>query len=174
MASGLGMGMGFVAYGVNFGIEYLPIAPLWRTVAFGTTGLLASLGLSKWGSPTIGSGFAGGIGSLLLGRIVTQFRMSQVAPTTKAVGDGGAVFQMNPRGARRDAGAVYRTEAGAVYREAGAASMRGPVFGPPNAPSFKDAGASRYVPGPIRYYGPASWAYDAGAPKRYVSAHNRR
>jgi hypothetical protein len=76
---------------------------------------------------------------------------------------------MNPRNYMRDSGAVYERgrEAGAVYREAGAATtMRAPVFGR----SFKDSGASRYVPGPVRFFGPRSWAYDAGA--RYVSAHN--
>ena len=174
MSTFVGMITGFVAYGVNFGVEYIPVAPLWRSVIFGTGGLVGSLGLSKWGSPTLGAGFGGGVGSLLLGRVVTQFRMSQVAPTTTA-GASGARRQVNGRGAgavySRDAGRVYNREAGAVYeREAGAlATMRRPVFGP----SFKDAGASQYVPGPVRFFGPHSWAYDAGRTGRqYVSAHN--
>lgn len=172
----LGEMLGAVAYGVNFGVEYIPLAPMWRSVIFGAGGTVTALGLAKWGAPWAGAAFAGGVGALLTGRIVTQIRMSQVAPSTAAgsSSDSGALFQrMNPRhmGAGRGAGAVYR-EGGAVYRESGdAQTMRRGVFGR----SFKDSGASRYVPSPVRYYGPQSWAYNAresGALVRYRSAHN--
>ncbi|MGH7605577.1 MAG: hypothetical protein ACRENK_16480 [Gemmatimonadaceae bacterium] len=176
MSTFLGLVTGVVAYGVNYGVEYIPIAPMWRSVTFGVGGLVGSIGLSKWGSPTLGAGFAGGVGALLMGRVVTQVRMAQIAPSSSSQampGGASAVYMRNPRARHMvGAGAVYTRDAGAVYqREAGAATtMRRPAFGP----SFKDAGASRYVPGPVRFYGPASWAYqaDAGRP-RYVSAHNQ-
>ena len=103
--------------------------------------------------------------------------MAQVAPKP-ASADGGAVYQMGAgaRG-RNDGGAVFQRfqEAGAVFtREAGAATMRAPVFGPPGG-SFKrgiEAGASRFVSGPVRFFGPGSWARNDGG-RRYVSAHNR-
>jgi hypothetical protein len=174
MSSFLGIVTGAVAYGVNYGVEYIPVEPLWRTVIFGSGGLLGSVALAKWGSPVLGAGFGGGVGALLTGRVVTQIRMSQVASTPK---EGGAVFaRMNPRaamGGRRDAGRVYQRDGGAVYqRDAGAATMRLPVFGR----GFKDAGASKYVAGPVRFYGPQSWAYgarEAGRNVRFVSAHNQ-
>jgi len=170
----LGEVIGAVAFGVNFGVEYIPLAPLYRTLIFGGLGSATALGLAKWGSPWAGASFAGGVGALLTGRIVTQVRMSQVAPGTSgssAATESGALFQrMNPRrlgAGRRDAAAVFR-EGGAVYRESGApTTMRTSPFGR----TFKDTGASRYVPGPVRFYGPQSWAYDAGA-VRVVSAHN--
>ena len=175
MSTFLGLVTGAVAYGVNYGVEYIPVEPLWRTVIFGAGGFLGSLGLAKWGSPTIGAGFGGGVGALLTGRVVTQIRLHQVAPA--APKEGGAVFARNPRmRGLRDAGRVYTREGGAVYqRDAGAATtMRAPVFGR----GFKEGGASRFVAGPVRFYGPQSWAYgtEAAAPRqvRYVSAHNRR
>lgn len=174
MSSFLGVVTGAVAYGVNYGVEYIPLEPLWRTVIFGTGGFLASLGLAKWGSPTLGAGFGGGVGALLTGRVVTQIRLSQVAPASK---EGGAVFaRMNPRARSfRDGGRVYQRDSGAVYqRDAGAPmTMRVPVFGK----GLKEGGASRYIPAPVRFYGPQSWAYgaDSAGPRRvYVSAHNRR
>lgn len=171
MASFLGLVTGGVAFGVSFGVEYIPVAPLWRTVIFGTGGLLGSVGLAKWGSPTLGAGFGGGIGALLAGRIVTQVRMAQVAPQSTSAsqpGASGAPRRMNAVYNRGAASVHQYRGAGAVYaRDAGAATtMRRPVFGP----SFKDAGASRYIPGPVRYFGPKSWAYEGGAV--YVSAHN--
>lgn len=173
MTTFLGLVTGVVAYGVNFGVEYIPVAPLWRTVIFGSGGTIGSLGLAKWGNERLGAGFAGGVGAILMGRVVTQIRMAQVAPAAGAASPGASgTRSMHGRGA----GAVYdqyRREAGAVYqRDAGGlATMRRPAFGP----GFKDAGASRFIPGPVRFFGPHSWAYDAGrvgAPRTYVSAHN--
>jgi hypothetical protein len=176
----IGLGTGIAAYGVNWGVEYIPATPMIRSAVFGAGGLLVSLGLAKWGSPTLGAGFGGGVGALLTGRIVTQVRMAQVAPTPAGTqGTAGAVYRMN---GRNDGGAVYQrqqgrfAEAGAVFqRDAGAATMRAPVFGPPGG-SFKravgDAGASRFVQGPVRFFGPGSWARNDGG-RRYVSAHNR-
>jgi hypothetical protein len=158
---------GVAAYGMNWGVEYIPLADVWRTVIFGTAGLAGSLALAKWADLSLGSGLMGGTSALLTGRIVTQIRMAQVAPKptkTAAAAGAGAVYRM-----QAGAGAVYRKNA--VYqREAGGIpTMRGPVFGP----SFKEAGASRYVPGPVRWFGPHSWAYDAGSGRKYVSAHSR-
>ena len=178
MSTLLGLVTGAVAYGVNFGVEYIPVAPLWRTVIFGSAGTVGSLGLAKWGNERLGAGFGGGVGALLMGRVVTQIRMHQVAPAAAPSTAGASgMHSMHGRGAgrvyTRDAGAVYSRDAGAVYqRDAGGlATMRRPVFGP----SFKDAGASRMIPGPVRFFGPHSWAYDAGRvgrPTTYVSAHN--
>jgi hypothetical protein len=176
MSTLIGLGTGIAGYGVNWGVEYIPASPMIRTAVFGGLGLLTSLGLAKWGSPTLGAGFGGATGALLTGRIVTQIRMAQVAP--KAPAEGGAVYGLGGR--RNDGGAVYQRqhqEAGAIYQraEAGAATMRAPVFGPPGG-SFKrqigDAGASRFVAGPVRFFGPGSWARNDGG-RRYVSAHNR-
>jgi hypothetical protein len=175
-----GLGGGGAMYAVNWGVEYIPVADMWRSVIFGTSGTLASLALAKWADPALGAATMGGTSALLIGRIVTQVRMASVAPSTStgttsstgATGQGGAgVYRIGPR---RDGGAVFRREGGAVYQnDAGAvATMRRPVFGP----SFKarEAGASRFVPGPVRYFGPQSWAYDsAGRRPRVVSAHNR-
>lgn len=171
----MGLATGAVAYGANFGVEYIPVAPTWRSVIFGVGGLVGGVGLAKWGSPRLGAGFMGGVGALLTGRIVTQIRMAQVAPsssTSSTTGASGLYGRKNPRAVYgRGAGAVFR-EGGAVYRESGApvTTMMRPAFGP----GFKEAGASRYVPAPVRFYGPHSWAYngDAGAVRR-VSAHNR-
>lgn len=174
MTTFLGIMTGAVAYGVNFGVEYIPVAPLWRTVIFGGGGLFGSLGLAKWGSERLGAGFAGGVGALLMGRVVTQIRMAQVAPTSTAGASGPRGLRDAGRVYQRDAGRVYQRDAGAVYqRDAGAlATMRGGVFGS----SFKEGGASTYMPGPVRFFGPKSWVYDAGRagrPVQFVSAHNQ-
>jgi len=195
MAGAIGAAGGLAAYGVNWGVEYIPVSDMWRSVIFGGTGIVTSIALAKYADVRLGAGTMGGFAALLTGRIVTQVRMASVAPKktaatttpgkTQATGamyrnnpalylqhgtgagavfsrEGGAVFQ-------RDAGAVFAREAGA--RQTGQQTMRAPVFGP----SFKDAGASRFIPGPVRFFGPGSWAYDAGAARgrRYVSAHNR-
>jgi len=176
MADAIGAAGGLAAYGTNWGVEYIPVSDMWRSVIFGGAGIVTSVALSKWADLRLGAGYMGGVSALLTGRIVTQVRMAQVAPKTAAAAAPGGktaagVYRMNPPAARRDAGAVFTREAGAVFqREAGAATtMRKPVFGP----SFKEAGASRFIPGPVRFFGPGSWAYDAGAGRRYVSAHNR-
>ncbi|HXS82634.1 MAG TPA: hypothetical protein VN896_07915 [Methylomirabilota bacterium] len=176
LAWAMGMGSGVVGYGINWGVEFIPLATIWRSVIFGGVGAAGSLALAKWADPRLGSGLAGATGALLTGRIVTQIRLAQVSPTsgsTASTPEGGALYRRNPR-AQLDAGRVFR-DGGAVFsrREAGAPvrSMKSPAFGA----SFRDAGASRYVQGPIRYFGPRSWVYgpDGGAVRR-VSAHNRR
>jgi len=190
MAGAIGAAGGLAAYGVNWGVEYIPVSDMWRSVIFGGTGIVTSIALAKYADTRLGAGTMGGFAALLTGRIVTQVRMASVAPkkpaaTTpgKTQATGLPAYRMNPHqvgaGAvfSREGGAVFQRDAGAVFaREAGARqtgqqTMRAPVFGP----SFKDAGASRFIPGPVRFFGPGSWAYDAGAARgrRYVSAHNR-
>jgi len=169
MAMGLGGAAGVVGYGVNFGVEYIPVETVWRSVIFGGIGAVGSIALAKWAHTDLGAGMAGATAAILSGRIVTQMKASQAAPAS----DAGAVYRMNAgRGAPRVGGGRPRVEAGAVYqREAGAATTsRMPVFGP----TFKEAGASKYIAGPVRWFGPASWAYKPDAGKVYVSAHNRR
>jgi hypothetical protein len=166
----MGLGTGALGYGVNWGVEYIPASPMIRSAVFGGLGFLGSLGLAKFASPTLGAGLAGATGALLTGRIVTQVRMAQVAPSKT---EAGAVYQMGRGRVRQEGGAVYQREAGAVYqREGGAATMRAPVFGPPGGSFKREAGASRFVPGPVRFFGPGSWAKNDGG-RRYVSAHNR-
>lgn len=115
--------------------------------------------------------------------------------------ESGQVYARPRYGMRPEAGVVR--EAGAMLGQQYdyASTMRESPFGraagtfkhgeagvvipPSRAPAvvsrdFPDAGASRYVPGPIRWFGPQSWAYryDAAQPTaqtvtRYTSAHNR-
>lgn len=171
MSLGMGLGSGIVGYGINWGVEYIPVAAVWRSVIFGGAGAVGSLALAKWADVRIGAGLMGATSALLTGRIVTQIRLAQVSPSSGSSApavEGGAIRRRLREGGRvfRDGGAVYRTEAGAPVK-----SLKAPVFGP----SFRDAGASRYVPGPVDYFGPRSWVYgEGGAVRRYVSAHNRR
>lgn len=71
------------------------------------------------------------------------------------------------------AGRVFRgaRESAAVFRDAGAAARMSGRAMP--APSFKEAGRSHYVAGPVRFFGPRSWAAQ-GAGVVYRSAHNTR
>lgn len=202
MHGALGALGGVIAYGIDWGTAYVPVAPMWQTVIFGAAGAVGSIGVSMLADDRVGSGIAGGTAFGLAGRIREQIALAGVAK--KGANDagavymreGGAVYRMNAgRHAPRDAGAVYRREAGALVGGAAATTMRAPAFGrsfkdagamyaqrtgaetmrqPGFGTSFKDeAGASRYIPGPVRWYGPHSWAYKYGDAGRYRSAHSR-
>lgn len=181
MHAALGALGGGITYGIHWGTTQIPVANPWAKLAIfvGAAGT-ASIGVSMMADDRVGGGMMGAAGYVLAHEVAQQlYYRSRPQADAGAVylKEGGAVYKMNPARARaRDAGAVYRKEAGALVGGAtrysqvsGQQSMRPGDFGT----SFKDAGASRYVPGPVRWFGPQSWAYsDAGA-KRYVSAHSR-
>jgi len=108
----------------------------------------------------------------------------QVAAYTGPLqGGAGAVV---PRGSLGAAGPLHIThEAGAMMDPSGrimpapaTTSARMGFAGdesfkqPEPTPGASDAGASRYVPGGVRWFGPRSWAYEAG--KVFRSAHDVR
>ena len=166
---------GAIAYGINWGVSFIPIDNAnAKTAIFAGASAATSIGLSMMADERVGCGVAGAAGYQLTHQIaaMVQTRMAN-RPDAGAVytRDAGAVYTI-PRGRiRTDAGAVYRREAGALV--GGARTMRMPGMGGPNF-KLPEAGASEYVPGPIRWYGPQSWAYKYGNRPgvRYVSAHN--
>jgi hypothetical protein len=158
----MGLGSGIAGYGVNWGVEFIPVSAMWRSVIFGGTGLLASLALAKWGDLRVGAGMGGAVGALLTGRIVTLVKLQQVGsgassstttPTATTTETSGIIRQL------REGGRVY-SESGRVYqRESGAPTTLGrQVFGR----SFKETAASQFTRGPVRFFGPQSWAANEG------------
>jgi len=185
MSAGLATLGGAIGYGIHWGTTQIPVGNPWAKLAiFAGAGYAGSVGISMLADDRVGAGTAGAVGYALAQELAMQlyYRSKPQAESGAVyVKEGGAVYRLRSAQQARDAGAVYRAEAGAVVggsrRDAGqfASSMRPGVFGT----SFKDsgAGASTYVPGPVRWYGPQSWAYrygEGGAPRRYVSAHNSR
>jgi hypothetical protein len=107
----------------------------------------------------------------------------QVAAFTGPLPGGAGVVV--PRGSVGAAGPLHIThEAGAMMDPAGriqpAPATTSARMGFAGGESFKqpehtpgmEAGTSRYVPGGVRWFGPRSWAYDAG--KVFRSAHDVR
>lgn len=195
---GLGALGGGIAAGLDWGADYIPLSALWQSVILGGTGYTLSIGLAMLADTRLGAGLAGGTTALLVGRVRQQVALSGMAATNGAAtngGEAGAVARRRMRAS--EAGQVYapprlrgRSEVGAVVRsrEAGAvlrreAGQMRPVTTPetmamqrwPGARTFKrtEAGASYYTRGPIRYYGPQSWALRRETGAVYVSAHNR-
>lgn len=157
----IGLGSGGVAYGADWGISMIPVAPLWQSVIFGTAGLAGSVALAKWVSPAAGAGLAGGTGYGLIGRVREQLALRKLASedtsAPAAAAEGGTVIDMRRRPGMREAGAVT-------------SMSRGPNYGP----QFRrEAGDVNFrLPPGTRLMGPASWIYrDGGA---VVSAHNTR
>ncbi len=182
MHAALGALGGGITYGIHWGVTMIPVANPWAKLGiFAGAAGVASIGVSMYADDRVGSGIAGALGYVAAHEIAQQlyFRTRPQADAGAVyMKEGGAVYKMNSRHTRADAGAVYRKEAGALVggatrytQQTGQQSMRPGVFGT----SFKDAGASRYVPGPVRWFGPQSWAYrygEGGANRRYVSAHS--
>lgn len=158
--AGLGGVGGLVAGGLDWGADYLPI-PAWGQAAslFGG-GLLTSVLLCKLADTRVGAGVAGGTTAVLVGRLRQLVALSRLQS-----GEGSMV---RPRGAA----AVIR-ESGAMARRSTAETMKQAHW--PGAKSFKrsEAGASYYLRGPLRRYGPHAWINQRGAGAVYVSAHNR-
>jgi hypothetical protein len=169
----MGVGTGAVGFGISWGCDFLPISALWRTVAFGGVGTLGALALGKMGDLRLGAAMGAATGFGLAGRITTLVKTAQIAPSAST-----STTPTETSGVRvmREGGRVYsRADAGRVYaRETGAPLTMGrQVFGK----SFKETGASQFVRGPVRFFGPNSWAAnnggrEGGAVVRYVSKHS--
>jgi hypothetical protein len=177
MATGIGMAGGVVAYGVGWGLDQTEQTPAMKAGIVGGAGILGSVGLA-YVDERLAAGLAGGTAAEVARRGVEAYQLAQVGKngtkngaTNGTTAEGGAVYQLRPRnGVRTEGGAVYERRA----REAGAVR----AFPMPSAATrtFKpESGASRYIPGPVRWYGPQSWAYgtEAGRGRKLVSAHNR-
>jgi hypothetical protein len=166
LAAGIGLLGGGMAYGVDWGVSYIPVSPLWQSVIFGIGGLGVSAGLAMLADERLACGVAGGVGFGLFGRVREQIALSSLGkgdqPPAALPQGASAVFSEYMRGLH-DAARVYR-EAGQVRGMPGGAELP--------SRSFRDTGASRYIAGPIRHYGPESWVYRTDAARVFVSAHN--
>jgi hypothetical protein len=174
MATGIGLPMGVVAHGISWGVDKAEIGAGARAAIKGGVGLVGSMGLAYLDARAA-AGLAGGTGAVLTRDLIELYQMSQVGKNgattttaTTATTEAAAVFTLPAARARAEAAAVFRrAEAGAVVRAFPMPSMATRSMKP-------DAGASRFVPGPVRWFGPESWAYRADAAgRRIVSAHNR-
>lgn len=163
LLGGLGGG---AAWGVDYGVGMIPIPEYGKAAITGGGGLVVGLGLAKLGAPMLGAGVAGGMVAKAIDRGLAAMALGQAqAEAEKPATDATPA----------EAGRVY-TETGRVYREAGrlvpqqgATTLPAPHL---RAPTLKESGASRFVPGPVRLMGPHGWATKPNV--RYVSAHNRR
>jgi len=172
-AAGLGALGGGVAYGIDFGVSYAPVGPTAQSAIIGAAGAVTSIAVAKYADERAGAGIAGGTGFALIGRVREQLALAAAA---KATGtgtpqEGGAVRRMGGQRVRMgvEGGAVYR-DAGAIQKS-GARSMAG---SPMAAKSYRESGHSRYINGPIRFFGPRSWVYNTeGGSVVFRSAHNR-
>lgn len=177
-ATGLGMVGGALAYGLDWGVSYAPVAPAWQAVIMGVSGGVISVGVAKFGNEAFAAGIAGGTGAMLAGRVREAITLASFGKQSTSGGEAKGVFGSGAsRVYDRGAQAVFQ-EAGAMTQRTGARSAgRAPSMSP-HSGSFKEAGVSRYIPGPVRWFGPRSWAYGpqaSGASRvRYVSAHSSR
>ena len=201
MVTGIGLLGGGVAYGINWGLAYAPLDATWSTVAFGGGGVVTSVLLAKYADERVAAGLAGGVGALLFGRVREIMALRKMAPANNGAvsSDGGATYVRRyagiggrpletgavyeRRAGPHDAGAVMRVgslkEAGAIVgHRATAATMSNLSMQPRDSFKVAESGASRYIPGGARWFGPRSWAYDAGRHNNsnngrvYRSAHN--
>ena len=195
MVTGIGLLGGGVAYGINWGLAYAPLDATWSTVAFGGGGIVTSVLLAKYADDRVAAGLAGGVGALLFGRVREIMALRKMAPAGAVGTEGGAtyvrryagiggrpletgaVYERRAGPMPRDAGAVMRVqslkEAGAIVgHRATAATMSNLSMQPRDSFKVAESGASRYIPGGARWFGPRSWAYDAGTHRNYRSAHN--
>ncbi len=170
-AMGLGLLGGAVAGGLDWGVSYAPIKPVWNAVLFGGTGALLSLGVSWLLDPRVGAGIAGGTSASLFGRIRAMVAYAAMGAEGTSSG-AGAVRRLPPR--QRGAGAVVRGQAQAVPGLPTAQSMGTSYAGTTTRqPVARGAGLASYnVPGTTRHYGP-DWVRLRGTSAvRYVSAHS--
>lgn len=180
MAKG-GLGGG-VMLGIDFGIGMLPFGEVAKIAIEGTVGLAASVATAKWVDGELAAGAAGATVFAVGKRGADAYALSSLAakkPDTAS--DGGTAMLDSGRVFRNDAGAPPQLtrqtgarsmapegmpsssfrEAGAVFRDAGAVLRR-----------QREAGASAFVQGPVRLFGPDSWAYQYTSRGR--SAHDSR
>jgi hypothetical protein len=165
-ALGLGALGGGIMAGVDWGCSMIPTSATWQIASVAGAGAVLSIVASKWGDERVGAGAAGAAVLSLVRRGTEAYALSSLAVKPAATGTE----------VQTEAGRVFR-DAGAFMRERGANSMA--PSGNPRAPSFREAGAvfreagaSRYVDGPVRLFGPRSWAYGSDAGAVYRSAHN--
>jgi len=167
MALGLGGLGGGIMAGVDYGVGMLPVSAPWQIAAVGGAGVVLAVVAAKYGDERIGAGAAGATVLSIVKRGAEAYALSGLAAKPATTTEGAQA---------EGAGAVYR-ESGAMLRARGAQSMA--PSGAPRAASFRDAGAvyresgaSRYVPGPVRLFGPKSWIHGSEAGRVYRSAHN--
>ncbi|MHC4218178.1 MAG: hypothetical protein ACYSU7_06935 [Planctomycetota bacterium] len=166
--AGLGGLGGLLAGGLEWGADYLPWPAWGQALSLFGAGALTSVALCKLADTRVGAGVAGGTTAILVGRVrqlVALAALDNGNGNGNGNGDASAVI-------RRGAGAVY--DAAQMRRQQTPYSMKTSSF--PGARTFKvpEAGASYYLGGPQRRYGPHSWIYQRGAGAVYVSAHNAR
>lgn len=166
-AMGLGLVGGGLSYVIDWGASYAPVGPALQATITGVTGIATSLIVCRYGNEALGAGIAGGTGAMLTGRIREIVAFAMAKPATKG-GEAKGAFGSGADAVFRESSAVYR-EAGSMHRVTGA-RVQGHAPSMP-APSFKESGASRYIRGPIRFFGPRSWAMNE-AGKVYRSAHD--
>jgi hypothetical protein len=179
MAVGIGLPMGAIAHGVSWGVDKSDLGAGARLGIKAGVGLVGSLGLAYL-DERAAAGLAGGTGAVLTRDGIEMYQMSQVGKNgngtatngtatngTATNGEAAAVYSLNAARARVEAAAVYRAKEAGAVRAFPMPSMATRSFKP-------DAGASRYIPGPVRFFGPESWAYRTDAAgRKIVSAHNR-
>lgn len=176
-AAGLGLLGGVVAGGLDWGVSYAPITPIWQSAILGAASLLLATGVSYLVDARVGAGIAGGAGGLLVIRtraMVALHNMNQPAAPA-----GAGALRPPPRGAaalahRPGAGAVLPAHAaGAIPGLPAAHSMAGQFAGPTTRVPV-GAGAGYQVPDSA-VYGPQSWIRLRGSRAvSYVSAHGVR
>ena len=173
-ALGLAALGGALGYGVDWGVSHVTIAAPWQTALGAGIGILGTLGLAKWGDERLAAGLGGVTAAVTIARVRDLVGLRTVTPPTQVPAAQGQAAAM-----RGHASAVYQSAA-AVYQAQAAAlrkntvrTMRAPVYGSGFKRGYREAGASFYTPGPVRYFGPRSWAYntESGVVVRYRSAH---
>lgn len=174
MAAGLGMLGGGVAYGLNYGVSQLPVEQIPQAAILLLGGGATSMALARYADERAAAGVAGGVAAMGIGRVRAILAARQAQEGAASSAEAGALYGRRAGPYQRQAGAVFRPrEAGAILGKPnqGATRMATRAM---SAPSFKEAGASRFVQGGQRWFGPQSWAARAGAGRVFVSAHNAR
>jgi len=169
---GIGGAGGMVAYGVDYGASMAPVSPAWQAVIAAAGGFAAGAGVGMLVDERAAAGVGGGTAALLLNRgreLYAMHRAAEGKSTSEGEGEAGKVF--------RESGALLGP-GGRIRADDPAAMSRDSM----PAKSFKEAAATRYIPGGQRYFGPSSWAVRYGDAGRvvprdagvvYVSGHNR-
>lgn len=184
---------GVVAYGLHFGSSYAPVGNIGQTLILAGAGTVTSIGTAWFADDRAAWGIMGGTIALVTGRLHAQWALGAMVKKKAAPNGADGVYT---RGAgapipaftgrlRPGAGVVVPRGAAAMMNQQGqvqpavaTTSHRmgfagGETFKVPvSTPGVTDAGASRYIPGNARWFGPQSWAYDAG--KVFRSAHDVR
>lgn len=188
---GLGALGGGVIAGVDYGVDMMPVGAVAKILTVGGVGLVSALLAAKYADERLGAGAMGGTMVSIIKRGTEAYALSSLAKKSDATADK----PVDP-GVNLEAGRVYRVDAGAppreLVRQTGARSMApegmpspsfreaGAVFREAGVVlrrsahnSGREAGASAYVKGPLKLFGPRSWAYDYQS-RGIRSAHDSR